>query len=152
MIGAVIIVALSIYFHEQAQWDNLPFSNTWDSDKNTIKHNMQESQDASPFPVGDHKAAMNRQESIKFLQNLWSSSSWASFDDLSPINAKWMSAWSYTIFKIYHYQECVYLGKQRRPWWDAAFCGFSSGSTLFVYVPFSHAFSLFHECVFWILG
>ena len=37
---------------------------TWESDKNTIKHHMQESQDVSPFPAGDHKAAMNRQESM----------------------------------------------------------------------------------------
>ena len=28
------------------------------------KHNTQESQEASPFPAGDHKAAMNRQESM----------------------------------------------------------------------------------------
>ena len=31
---------------------------------NTIKHNIQESQEASPFPAGNHKAAMNRQESM----------------------------------------------------------------------------------------
>ena len=31
-------------------------------DKYTIKHHIQESQDVSPFPAGDHKAAMNRQE------------------------------------------------------------------------------------------
>ena len=37
---------------------------TWESDKKTIKHDIQESQVASPFPAGDHKAAMNRQESM----------------------------------------------------------------------------------------
>ena len=37
---------------------------TPESDKNTIKHHTQESQEVSPFPAGDHKAAMNRQESI----------------------------------------------------------------------------------------
>ena len=58
--------------------------------------------------------------------------------------------WSYTFFIIYHYQESVHLGKQCRPWWDVTFCDVSSGSTLFVwYVPFSHAFSLFHKCVHW---
>ena len=35
----------------------------WESDKNTRKHHMQESQEASPFPAGGHKAAMNRQDS-----------------------------------------------------------------------------------------
>ena len=35
---------------------------TCDSDENTIKHNIQESQEVSPFPAGDHKTAMNRQE------------------------------------------------------------------------------------------
>ena len=30
------------------------------------------------------------------------------------------------------YQESVYLGKQRRPWWDAAKRGVSSGSMVFV--------------------
>ena len=33
---------------------------TWESDKNTIKHHIQESQEVSPFSAGDHKAAMNR--------------------------------------------------------------------------------------------
>ena len=37
---------------------------TWESDKKTIKHDIQKSQVASPFPAGDHKAAMNRQESM----------------------------------------------------------------------------------------
>ena len=30
---------------------------TWASDKNTIKHRIQESQRVSPFPAGDHRAA-----------------------------------------------------------------------------------------------
>ena len=34
------------------------------SDKNTRKRHTQESQEASPFPAGDHKAVMNRQDSI----------------------------------------------------------------------------------------
>ena len=46
------------------QVPHLSQDTTWESDKNTIKHTSQESQDASPFPAGDHKAAMNRQESI----------------------------------------------------------------------------------------
>ena len=36
---------------------------TWESNKNTTKYNIQESQAASPFPAGDYKAEMNRQES-----------------------------------------------------------------------------------------
>ena len=34
------------------------------NDKNTRKHNIQESLEVSPFPAGDHKAAGNRQGSI----------------------------------------------------------------------------------------
>ena len=37
---------------------------TRESDKNTIKHHTQESKEVSPFPAGDHKAALNRQESM----------------------------------------------------------------------------------------
>ena len=36
--------------------------NTWESNKNTINHHTQESQEVSPFPAGDHKATANRQE------------------------------------------------------------------------------------------
>ena len=32
--------------------------------KTTIKHHTQESQEVSPFPAGDHKATINRQESM----------------------------------------------------------------------------------------
>ena len=35
-----------------------------DRDKNTRKNHIQEIQEASPFPTGDHKAARNRQDSI----------------------------------------------------------------------------------------
>ena len=38
---------------------------TGESEKNTRKHHKQESQEVSPFPADDHKAAMNRQESMK---------------------------------------------------------------------------------------
>ena len=41
---------------------------TWESDK-TQKHHTQESQEASPFAAGDHKAAMNRQESIAYTKH-----------------------------------------------------------------------------------
>ena len=37
---------------------------TWVSDKNIRKNPIQESQDVSPFPAGDHKTAMNREESM----------------------------------------------------------------------------------------
>ena len=37
---------------------------TWESDK-TIKHHIQESQEASSYPAGEHKAAVvNRQENM----------------------------------------------------------------------------------------
>ena len=32
----------------------------WESDKNNKKHHIQGSQEVSPFPTGDHKAARNR--------------------------------------------------------------------------------------------
>ena len=35
-----------------------------ESDKNTRKRHIQESQEISPFPAGVHKTAMNRQESM----------------------------------------------------------------------------------------
>ena len=37
---------------------------TWESDTNIRKHHTQESQEVSPFPACDHKAAMYRQESM----------------------------------------------------------------------------------------
>ena len=46
------------------QVPHLTQDTTWESDKNTRKHHIQESQEVSPFPAGDHKAAMNRQESM----------------------------------------------------------------------------------------
>ena len=38
---------------------------TLESNKYTIKHHAQESQEVSPFPAGDHKATINRQENTK---------------------------------------------------------------------------------------
>ena len=43
---------------------------TSESDKNTIKHHIQESQEVGPFPAGDHKAAMNRQENKTNTKNI----------------------------------------------------------------------------------
>ena len=37
---------------------------TGERDETTRQYHIQESQEASPFPAGDHKAAMNRQESM----------------------------------------------------------------------------------------
>ena len=42
----------------------LTHDTTWESDRNTIKHHIKESHDVSPFPTDDHKAAMNRQDSM----------------------------------------------------------------------------------------
>ena len=39
----------------------------WESDKNTRKHHLQESQEVSPFPAGDNKAARNRQDSMTLI-------------------------------------------------------------------------------------
>ena len=47
------------------QVPHLTQDTTWDSDDNTRKYHIQEPQEVSAFPTGDHKAAMNRQDSIK---------------------------------------------------------------------------------------
>ena len=47
------------------QVPNLTQDNTWESEYNTIKHHIQESQEASPFPAGGHKVVMDRQYSMK---------------------------------------------------------------------------------------
>ena len=44
------------------QVPHLTQDTTWESHRNTRKHHIQESQEVSPFPAGDHKAAMNRQD------------------------------------------------------------------------------------------
>ena len=51
--------------HETIQSStNLTQDTTWESNKNTINiTNM--SQEVSPFPAGDHKAAMNKSESMR---------------------------------------------------------------------------------------
>ena len=43
---------------------NLTQDTTWESNKNTIKHNKQESQEVTHFQAGDQKAMMNRQENM----------------------------------------------------------------------------------------
>ena len=53
--------------HRYNQVQNLTQHTTWESeksDKNTIKHHTQESQEVSPFHAGDLEVATNRQESI----------------------------------------------------------------------------------------
>ena len=45
------------------QVTHLTQDTTWESDKNTINITNKR-QEASPFPAGDHKAAMNRCESM----------------------------------------------------------------------------------------
>ena len=60
--------------NEYNQVPHLTQDTTWESDKNTRKHLIQESQEVSPFPAGDHKAATNRQDSMtdtkhKYLTN-----------------------------------------------------------------------------------
>ena len=51
------------------QAPHLDQNTTWESDKNTIKHHIQESQEVSPFPAGDHKAAMNRRENMTYMKH-----------------------------------------------------------------------------------
>ena len=42
---------------------------TWESDMNTLKHHIQQSQVISPFLAGDHKAAMNRPEGMTNMKH-----------------------------------------------------------------------------------
>ena len=52
------------------QVPHLTQDTTLESDENTIKLRIQASQEVSPFPAGgDHKAAMNRQESTTNTKN-----------------------------------------------------------------------------------
>ena len=59
--------AISIYGDEErkaklwSRYNKVPYLTRNTIQENTRKHNIQESQEASPFPVGDHKAAKNRQ-------------------------------------------------------------------------------------------
>ena len=46
------------------QVPHLTRNTIWENDKNTSKHNIQESQEVSPFSAGYHKAARNIQDSI----------------------------------------------------------------------------------------
>ena len=41
----------------------------WESDRNTRKYHIQESQKVSPFPAGDHKAARKRQGSMTITKH-----------------------------------------------------------------------------------
>ena len=43
---------------------HLTQDNIWESDKITRKHHIQENQEVSPSPVGDHNATRNRQGSM----------------------------------------------------------------------------------------
>ena len=50
------------------QVPHLTQDTTWESNKNTINI-TNKSQEASPFSAGDHKAAMNRRESMRNTRN-----------------------------------------------------------------------------------
>ena len=47
------------------QVPNLTQDNGCESDCYTRKHHIRKRQEASPFPAGSHKAAMDRQDSMK---------------------------------------------------------------------------------------
>ena len=46
------------------QVSHLTQDTTWESDKNTRHHHIQESQNAGPFPAGDQNATMNRYDGM----------------------------------------------------------------------------------------
>ena len=44
-------------------------------------------------------------------------------------------------------EDCIYLSKWCRPWWNAAYCGISSGSSLFANYPlFVAVFLGYNQC------
>ena len=45
------------------QVPHLTQDTVWESDRKTRKHHIQDSQEVSPFPTGDHKATRNRHDS-----------------------------------------------------------------------------------------
>ena len=47
---------------------NLNQDTTWESDKNTRKHHIQEGQEVNIFSAGNNKAAMNRQDSMSYTK------------------------------------------------------------------------------------
>ena len=65
------------------QKPHLPQDTTWESNKNTI-YITNKSQYVSPFPAGDHNAAMNRRESMRNTKkHNWSTK------DLPPWNGQY---------------------------------------------------------------
>ena len=46
------------------QMPHLTQNTMWESNKNTRKHYIQESQEVSPFPAGDHTVARKRLDSM----------------------------------------------------------------------------------------
>ena len=66
--GKIVVVRFFFFVgyirNRHNQVPHLAQDTTWESDKQTRKHHTQESQEVSPFPAGDHKATMNRQESM----------------------------------------------------------------------------------------
>ena len=50
----------------------------------------------------------------------------------------YFEGWQVEISKLWYIsvpEVCFYLDNQSRPWWNAALCGISSGSSLFAKVP-----------------
>ena len=48
---------------------HLAQNTTKESDKNTTKHHIQDSQEESPFPAGDHWAAINRRKNMTYMKH-----------------------------------------------------------------------------------
>ena len=62
MVGSVLlgkVIKKANIRNRYNQASHLTHDTTWESDINTIKHHIQESQEVSPFPAGDHKATVN---------------------------------------------------------------------------------------------
>ena len=68
--GFAVRVSKKAYIRDRyKQVLHLTQDTTSESDKNTSKSHIQASQGVTPFPVGDHKAAMNRQESMAYTKH-----------------------------------------------------------------------------------
>ena len=52
------------------QVPHLTQDTTWEIEKNTRKHHLQVSQDVSPFPAGEYRAAMYRHDSMTDMKHI----------------------------------------------------------------------------------
>ena len=78
---------------------------------------------------------------------------------LGPLRVKFLphscsKNWTSTMYNLLlhcMFVNCWMTGKQCRPWWDATFCSYSSGSTLFAQACLSEYFRYIWYVAFWLV-